>query len=138
MAQSSKRRRLSTPTLGLVWFGASVSLAEILTGTFFAPLGFEQGLVAIFVGHVIGCILFWLVAYVSAKTGASAMGATSRSFGHAGSNLFAVANVVQLVGWTAIMVVSGAAAANLLVPMLAKRVGAWSSVRLSCSGSPSA
>ena len=118
MAQTIKRRRLSTPTLGLVWFGASVSLAEILTGTFFAPLGLEQGLAAILVGHIIGCILFWLVAYVSAKTGASAMGAASRSFGHAGSNLFAVANVIQLVGWTAIMVVSGAAAANLLVPML--------------------
>ena len=117
MSQSSKRR-LSTPTLGLVWFGASVSLAEILTGTFFAPLGLERGLAAILVGHIIGCILFWLVAYVSAKTGASAMGAASRSFGHAGSNLFAVANVIQLVGWTAIMVVSGAAAANLLVPML--------------------
>lgn len=118
MAQSSQSRTLSTPTLGLVWFGASVSLAEILTGTFFAPLGFEQGLAAIVVGHIIGCILFWLVAYVSAKTGTSAMGAAARSFGHAGSNLFAVANVVQLVGWTAIMIVSGAAAANLLVPML--------------------
>lgn len=123
MAQSSNSRTLSTSTLGLVWFGASVSLAEILTGTFFAPLGLERGLLAILVGHVIGCILFWLVAYVSAKTGASAMGAAARSFGHAGSNLFAVANVVQLVGWTAIMVVSGAAAANLLVPLLG--VQAW-------------
>ena len=113
-----QERNLSTPTLGLVWFGASVSLAEILTGTFFAPLGFEQGLTAILVGHIIGCILFWLVAYVSAKTGASAMGAASRSFGHVGSNLFALANVIQLVGWTAIMVVSGAAAANLLLPLL--------------------
>ena len=118
MSQPTIHRRLSTPTLGLIWFGASVSLAEILTGTFFAPLGFEQGLTAILVGHIIGCILFWLVAYVSAKTGASAMGAASRSFGHVGSNLFAVANVIQLVGWTAIMVVSGAAAANLLVPLL--------------------
>ena len=115
MSQPTIHRRLSTPTLGLIWFGASVSLAEILTGTFFAPLGFEQGLTAILVGHIIGCILFWLVA---AKTGASAMGAASRSFGHVGSNLFAVANVIQLVGWTAIMVVSGAAAANLLVPLL--------------------
>ncbi len=123
MAQPTIHRRLSTPTLGLIWFGASVSLAEILTGTFFAPLGFEQGLTAILVGHIIGCILFWLVAYVSAKTGASAMGAASRSFGHAGSNLFAVANVIQLVGWTAIMVVSGAAAANLLVPLLG--VAGW-------------
>lgn len=118
MSQPTIHRRLSTPTLGLIWFGASVSLAEILTGTFFAPLGFEQGLTAILVGHIIGCILFWLVAYVSAKTGASAMGAASRSFGHVGSNLFAVANVIQLVGWTAIMVVSGAAAASLLVPLL--------------------
>ena len=118
MAQPTIQRRLSTPTLGLIWFGASVSLAEILTGTFFAPLGFEQGLTAILVGHIIGCILFWLVAYVSAKTGASAMGAASRSFGHVGSNLFAVVNVIQLVGWTAIMVVSGAAAANLLLPLL--------------------
>ena len=118
MSQPTIHRRLSTPTLGLIWFGASVSLAEILTGTFFAPLGFEQGLTAILVGHIIGCILFWLVPYVSAKTGASAMGAASRSFGHVGSNLFALANVIQLVGWTAIMVVSGAAAANLLVPLL--------------------
>ena len=118
MSQPTIHRRLSTPTLGLIWFGASVSLAEILTGTFFAPLGFEQGLTAILVGHIIGCILFWLVAYVSAKTGASAMGAASRSFGHVGSNLFALANVIQLVGWTAIMVVSGAAASNLLVPLL--------------------
>ena len=118
MSQPTIHRRLSTPTLGLIWFGASVSLAEILTGTFFAPLGFEQGLTAILVGHIIGCILFWLVAYVSAKAGASAMGAACRSFGHVGSNLFALANVIQLVGWTAIMVVSGAAAANLLVPLL--------------------
>lgn len=27
----------------LIWFGAGVSIAEILTGTYFAPLGFEKG-----------------------------------------------------------------------------------------------
>ena len=111
-------RSLSTPTLGLIWFGAAVSLAEILTGTFFAPLGLEQGLVAILVGHVIGGALFWLVSYVSAKTGASAMQAVARSFGLAGAGAFSLANVVQLVGWTAIMIMSGAAAATLLVPQL--------------------
>lgn len=26
---------------GLIWFGAAVSIAEILTGTFLAPLGFK-------------------------------------------------------------------------------------------------
>lgn len=102
--------------LALVWFGASVSLAEILTGTFFAPLGWVQGLVAIVIGHIIGCVLFWLVAQISSETGLSAMQAVGRSFGGAGSKLFSTANVVQLVGWTAIMIMSGAAAATLLVP----------------------
>ena len=34
----------------LIWFGAAVSLAEILTGTYFAPLGMGKGLLAIIVG----------------------------------------------------------------------------------------
>lgn len=115
---ADRARPLSTPTLGLIWFGASVSLAEILTGTFFAPLGFEQGLAAILVGHVIGGALFWLVSLISAKTGEAAMQAVARSFGRAGAGAFSVANVVQLVGWTAIMIMSGGAAATLLVPQL--------------------
>lgn len=104
--------------LGLIWFGAAVSLAEILTGTFFAPLGFEQGLIAIALGHVIGGVLFFAVSYVSARTGSSAMGTVRRSFGYVGAGFFASANIVQLVGWTAIMIFSGAAAATYLVPDL--------------------
>lgn len=110
-------RVLSSPALGLVWFGASVSLAEILTGTFFAPLGLQQGVAAIIVGHVIGCVLFFLVALISARTGKSAMETVRISFGRFGSIIFSVANVIQLVGWTAIMVASGAAAAAFLVPI---------------------
>ena len=45
---------------GLIWFGAGVSIAEILTGTYFAPLGMAKGLAAILIGHVIGCILLFL------------------------------------------------------------------------------
>lgn len=114
----SSSRNLSTPKLGLVWFGASVSLAEILTGTFFAPLGLAMGVAAILVGHVIGCALFWLVSLASAQTGSTAMQVVGRSFGKAGAGAFSAANVLQLVGWTAIMVVSGGAAANLIVPAL--------------------
>ena len=40
---------------GLIWFGAGVSIAEILTGTYFSSLGFGKGLAAILIGHVIGC-----------------------------------------------------------------------------------
>ena len=45
---------------GLIWFGAGVSIAEILTCTYFAPLGMAKGLAAILIGHVIGCILLFL------------------------------------------------------------------------------
>lgn len=118
MHEESSTRVLSTPTLGLVWFGAAVSLAEILTGTYFAPLGIEQGLAAILVGHLIGGAMFYLVSLVSARAGVGAMDATKRTFGSRGSVLFSAANVLQLVGWTAIMIQSGAVAATQLVPAL--------------------
>ena len=47
-------RRTSIFENGLIWFGAGVSLAEILTGTYFASLGFSTGLLAIIIGHIIG------------------------------------------------------------------------------------
>ena len=39
---------------GLLWFGAGISIAEILTGMLLSPLGWEKGLWAIFIGHNIG------------------------------------------------------------------------------------
>ncbi|MGX8704074.1 MAG: putative hydroxymethylpyrimidine transporter CytX, partial [bacterium] len=39
-----ENRKTSVFENGLIWFGAGVSLAEILTGTYFAPLGFTRGL----------------------------------------------------------------------------------------------
>ena len=42
-------KRTSIFENGLIWFGAGVSLAEILTGTYFAPLGFQKGLLAIII-----------------------------------------------------------------------------------------
>ena len=97
---------------GLIWFGAAVSLAEILTGTYFAPLGFGQGLLAILVGHVIGCGLLFLAGLIGGKTEKSAMETVAMSFGRRGGMLFAALNVLQLVGWTAIMIYDGALAAD--------------------------
>ena len=115
---SEGKRLFSSPVLGLIWFGASVSLAEILTGTFFAPLGLTQGTAAILLGHLIGGVMFFLVALASARTGASAMETAGRAFGRVGQTAFGSANALQLLGWTAIMVASGAAAAAFLVPQL--------------------
>ena len=52
---------------GLIWFGAAVSLAEILTGTYFAPLGFSRGLLAILVGHVIGCLMLFCAGVIGGR-----------------------------------------------------------------------
>lgn len=96
----------------LIWFGAGVSLAEILTGTYFAPLGFRRGLLAVLLGHVIGCVMLFLAGLIGARTGKSAMETVKLSFGQQGAKLFAALNVLQLVGWTAIMIYDGAIAAN--------------------------
>ena len=97
---------------GLIWFGAGVSIAEILTGTYFSSLGFGKGLAAILIGHVIGCIMLFLSGVIGGKLGKSAMETVKDSFGIHGGQLFATLNVLQLVGWTAIMIYDGALAAN--------------------------
>ena len=66
---------------GLIWFGAGVSIAEILTGTYFAPLGMKQGFLAIILGHIIGCILLFLAGLIGGYTKKSAMETVKMSFG---------------------------------------------------------
>ena len=104
----------------LIWFGAAVSLAEILTGTYFAPLGMGKGILAIVIGHVIGCALFFFAGLIGGRTGLSAMETVKLSFGKKGGLLFALLNVLQLVGWTAIMIYDGALATNGIF-----ETGAW-------------
>ena len=107
-------KRTSTFANSLIWFGAGVSLAEILTGTYFAPLGMGKGIAAILLGHVIGCVLFFLAGLIGGRERKSAMETTKMSFGAKGGMLFALLNVVQLVGWTGIMIYDGALATNEL------------------------
>ena len=103
-------KKTSTFQNGLIWFGAGVSMAEILTGTAFAPLGMAKGFAAIVLGHIIGGVLFFLAGLIGGRTGRSAMETVKMSFGHQGGLLFAFLNVLQLVGWTAIMIYDGALA----------------------------
>ena len=104
----------------LIWFGAGVSIAEILTGTYFAPLGMAKGFAAILLGHLIGCTMMFFAGLIGGRTGLSAMETSKLSFGKKGSLWFAALNVLQLVGWTAIMIYDGALAANGIAG-----VGAW-------------
>ncbi|MDO4803472.1 MAG: putative hydroxymethylpyrimidine transporter CytX [Lachnospiraceae bacterium] len=110
-----ENRKTSVFENGLIWFGAGVSLAEILTGTYFAPLGFGPGLAAILLGHVIGCALLFAAGLIGGNTGKSAMETVKLSFGVKGTLFFVILNILQLVGWTAIMIYDGALAADGVV-----------------------
>lgn len=110
-----KENRTSVFSNGLIWFGAGVSLAEILTGTYFAPLGFGKAMAAILLGHFIGGIMMFAAGMIGAKERRSAMETVKMSFGEKGSLLFAILNVLQLIGWTAIMIYDGALAADGLL-----------------------
>ena len=115
-----KEKRTSVFENGLIWFGAGVSIAEIITGTYFAPLGFGKGLAAILLGHLIGCVLLFLAGLIGGKARKSAMETVKSSFGQKGGLLFALLNILQLLGWTAIMIYDGALAANEI-----RGVGSW-------------
>ncbi|MGN0035120.1 MAG: putative hydroxymethylpyrimidine transporter CytX, partial [Coriobacteriales bacterium] len=99
----------------LIWLGASICITEMMAGTLFAPLGFAKGILALVIGHVLGCILLYLAGLIGAKEEKSSMETTKFAFGQRGSYIFAVCNVLQLVGWTAVMIVVGASSASLLV-----------------------
>ena len=66
-------KKTSILSNSLIWFGAGVSIAEILTGTYFAPLGFTKGLLAILLGHLIGGIMMFAAGMIGARTEKSAM-----------------------------------------------------------------
>lgn len=107
-----EKRKTTLLENGLIWFGAGISIAEIHTGTYFSGLGWQKGILAILLGHLIGCTLLFLAGVLGGRQGKSAMETVKGSFGEKGGVLFAVLNIVQLAGWTAIMIYDGAIAAN--------------------------
>ena len=100
-------------------------MSEILTGTYFAPLGIKTGLFAILIGHIIGGILLFLAGYLGAKTRNNAMETVAVSFGRKGNLPFSVLNILQLAGWLAILNYDGALAANGIFSVGA---GVWCAV----------
>lgn len=103
-----KDERVGPLALGALWFSASVSLAEIATGGLFADAGFARGTAASVAGHAVGALLFFGAGWISWKRGKRAVAVCGEAFGRGGPILFGALNFVQLVGWTAVMIVVGA------------------------------
>ena len=117
---STDKKGMSAFASGLVWFGAAVSIAEIEAGTAIAPAFFGRAgdlrpVWALIAGHVFGGALLFLAALLGAQTRRSAMDCVKAPFGRFGGGFFAAMNLLQLVGWTAVMVAQGAGAAGELL-----------------------
>jgi len=110
----SKKNNLSLLSFIGLWFGASISIAEIMTGGLLAPLGFKNGLIAILLGHLLGTGILVLGGIIGTEERLPSIMSTRISFGLYGSYLFSIFNVLQLIGWTSVMIISGARSVNLI------------------------
>jgi NCS1 family nucleobase:cation symporter-1 len=99
----------------LLWGGAAVSLAEILAGGILAPLGIATGFLVILLCHVIGNTPLALGGIIGSNEGVPTMMSTRPAFGVKGSYLAAFLNIIQLLGWTAIMLIICGEAANSIM-----------------------
>ena len=98
----------------LLWAGAAISLAEIWAGGLMVPLGLGLGLWAILLGHLIGNTPFALGGLIGSRWGIPTMVSVRPSFGIRGSYFAAGLNVIQLIGWTAVMLIVCGGAADAI------------------------
>jgi len=98
----------------LLWTGAAISLAEIWAGSLVVPLGLGLGLCAILLGHLIGNTPFALGGLIGSRWGIPTMVSVRPSFGIRGSYFAAALNVIQLIGWTAVMLIVCGQAADAI------------------------
>ena len=111
---SKEERNLGGWDFFLLWAGAAISLAEIWAGSLMVPLGLGLGLGAILLGHFIGNTPFALGGLIGSRWGIPTMVSARPSFGIRGSYFAAGLNVIQLIGWTAVMLIVCGGAADAI------------------------
>ncbi len=107
--------KFSGLNLTALWFGAAISIAEIMTGGLLAPLGFKLGLLVIIIGHIIGGLVMVAAGNIGYEKKLASMETTELTFGKYGKTLFSFLNATQLIGWTVIMLISGGTATAILL-----------------------
>lgn len=111
----SHERNLRERDFFLLWAGAAISLSEIWAGGLLVSFGLLAGLFIIGLGHLVGGTPMALGGLIGSRHGVPAIVGTRGALGNRGSILPAILNVVQLVGWTAVMLwIGGQAAAGLV------------------------
>lgn len=101
-----------------LWFGAAISVAEIMAGAFLGSLGIKKGVAAIIIGHLIGCLILGLAGIIGQEKNMTAMETVGLSFGVFGKYIFSILNFIQLVGWTSIMLITASNGINQICKSL--------------------
>ena len=107
-------RTLSLGDLTLLWGNLGISLLVLVAGTYLAPLGLRQGLLAIVAGGILGCALLGFAGYIGAERRVPGMVLMREPLGVRGSYAPTVLNVLQNLGWATFELIVIAAAANAL------------------------
>lgn len=111
---SDRERTLGEWDFFLLWAGAAISLSEIWAGGLLSSFGIVLGLGIILLGHVVGNTPMALSGLIGSRHGVPAIVSTRGALGNRGSSIPAILNIVQLIGWTAVMLwIGGQAAAGL-------------------------
>lgn len=100
-----------------IWFGADFGIAVIWAGALLTPyLSLKEALLVIILGHLLGNAVMSLIAVEGQRTGLPTMVLSRAPLGGKGSVLPSILNYLQLIGWTAIMLIVGGKALDVIFP----------------------
>lgn len=103
-------------TLMFIFCGWALNSSEIITGgTLANPLGFSNGLVAIFISIALLCVFASLISLIAGKTGLTFTLLTRYAFGNFGTKIPSLVLAVVHFGWYGILT---AMCANIAVTLL--------------------
>ena len=102
-----------------IWFGSDAGIAVFWAGALLTPaLSLSTATLLIIAGVALGNVFMALIAAMGYRTGVPTMVLARGALGVRGSVLPSVLNYVQLIGWSAVMIVVGAKAADQVIVSL--------------------
>ncbi|ADV64852.1 putative hydroxymethylpyrimidine transporter CytX [Desulfurococcus mucosus] len=111
-------RSLGFPEVFSIWFGAGISIAEFWAGAMLVGvlgLNLPSAILATILGHLLGNTILAAVSLMGYYSGVPTMVLSRISLGSRGSIAASIANYLQLVGWTAVMLVVAARASETVL-----------------------
>lgn len=109
-----------------LWFSLGVGLLVIQVGAYLVPaMGTQAALLAIVLGSVAGAGLLAWAASIACARGLSSAALMSQTLGSGFARLPVVANIVQLLGWTAFELVVMRDGSAAIVKQLTGLEAAW-------------